>query len=357
MTLQTGTFWHYVRQHSLDSEKKLTKDNRISREVLQHVLSVLMSGVKADSGAVQILNTNRNIARTLFHIRLELDSRNREIFVKVFDDPRKTLEKRIAIAEAVNRFHQYAQQRFSPLGCLGVAPLIGPFPAQPVVVVEKVSGTLLARLLRNGVWKSSFSGNDSKIENTLERVGRWLRVFHDEPDPVLRPVSLERVLESVLRIFDGLPAPPYNAVLRSKVEKFCSRSLERTTVRELPVVTQHGDFLPQNIIVEGDKIYGLDFNAVRVDADGLEDLSTFIAYLELFSKLPICSRRIIKRWRASFLRGYGESGWDIPLLRVFVLRCIFAILRESIRHKTLARGIISRYVARTISTLDGELKD
>jgi hypothetical protein len=185
-------------------------------------------------------------------------------------------------------------------------------------------------------------------------VGEWLRVFHDEQNSVLKPITPERVLESVLREFDRLPASPYDATLRSKVEKFCSRCLERTAVRELPIVPQHGDFLPHNIIVEGDKVFGLDFNATRMDGDGLEDLSNFIAYLELFRKLPICSRRVIERWRASFLGGYGQSGWDTPLLRVFVLRSMLALLHESIRYKTLARGLTSRYVARTLATLEGD---
>lgn len=352
MTLPTDTFRQFA-QDSLHRVKKLTKDNRTSQGVLQDVLSALISGGMANSEAVQVLSTNRNIARTLFHIRLELDSREREIFVKVFDDPRKTLEKRIALAETENRFHQSAERRFSTVRCLGVAPLIGPFPGQPVVVVEKVQGTLLSDLLGHAVWKSALSADDSKIENALKRVGQWLRVFHDEQNSVLRPVTPETVLESVLREFDRLPAPPYGATLRSNVEKFCSRSLERTTVRELPTVPQHGDFLPHNIIVDGDKVFGLDFNATRLDA-GVEDLSNFVAYLELFRKLPICSRRAVERWQSSFLGGYGPSGWDRPLLRVFVLRNMLALLHESIRYKTLARGLISRYVARKLANLEGE---
>jgi Phosphotransferase enzyme family len=353
VTLPSGTVGQYVHQDSLHGEKKLTKDNAISQRVLQEVLSALIPGVKVSSEAVTILNMNRNIARTLFHIRIGPDSRDRQIFVKVFDDPRKTLEQRIELAETENRFHQCARRRFSSVNSLGVPPLIGPFPGQPVVVVEKVKGILLSRLLSHAVWKSAFTADDSKVENTLERVGEWLRVFHDEENSVLRPVTPESVLAAVLREFDRLPTPPYDATLRSKVEKFCFRSLERTTVRELPIVPQHGDFLPHNIIVDGEKVFGLDFNSTRLDA-GLQDLSNFIAYLELFRKLPICSRRAIERWRASFLGGYGQSGWDGPLLRVFVLRCTLALLHESIRYKTLARGLISRHVARTLATLEGE---
>ena len=353
MTPPSGTSRQYVHRDSLNGENKLTKDNRISQGVLHDVVSALTSGEKANSEAVQILNTNRNIARTLFHVRLELDSREREIFVKVFDDPRKTLEKRIALAEVENRFHQDAERRFSTVRCLGVPPLLGPFLGQPVVVVEKVKGILLSDLLGHAVWKSAFNADDSKVGSALERVGEWLRVFHDEQNSVLRPVTPEAVLEMVLREFDRLPAPPYDARLRSKVEKFCSRSLEQTTVRELPVVPQHGDFLPHNIIVDGDKVFGLDFNATRLDA-GVEDLSNFVAYLELFRKLPICSRRAVERWQASFLGGYGQSGWDRPLLRVFVLRKMLALLHESIRYKTLARGLISRYVVRKLANLEGE---
>ena len=360
MNPQAGTFWQQILQHTRLRGGSFTKDNEISERVLHDVLAALMSNKKTgprarqSSNRVQILRRNRNIARTLYHVRLEPSSRKREIFVKVFDHPRKTLEQRLALAEVENRFHQCAQRRFSALPSLGVAPLIGPFPEQPVVVVEKVRGILLSDLLRRAVWKSSFNSADCGVAHTLRRVGEWLRVFHDEPDPIFRPVTLERILESVLREFDRLPASRFNPVLRSKAERFCILSLEQTSVRELRVVPQHSDFLPHNIIVDGDKIYGLDFTSVTADADGVEDVSNFIAYLELFRKLPICSRRAVRRWQASFMDGYGLSSWDGPLLQVFVLRSVFRILHENIRYKGIARSFASRYVASMLSALDGE---
>ena len=163
MNPQTGTFWQQILQHTRLRDGSFTKDNEISERVLHDVLAALMSNKKTgprarqSSNRVQILRRNRNIARTLYHVRLEPSSRKREIFVKVFDHPRKTLEQRLALAEVENRFHQCAQRRFSALPSLGVAPLIGPFPEQPVVVVEKVRGILLSDLLRRAVWKSSMN--------------------------------------------------------------------------------------------------------------------------------------------------------------------------------------------------------
>lgn len=305
-------------------------------------------------GPAQVLSRESNIARTIFRVRMEGEGSKHDFFVKVFDDPRKTPEQRLAVAAAENRFHVSAQRRFAENSPFSVAPLLGPFPEQPVMVVKAVAGEQLIKLLRKTVWASRLSSG-SRLDPVIARVGGWLRTFHDGSDMSERlPLVPEDVVGAVLGAFDRIRAKGFDERLRLRVENFCRRSLQQTAVRELQCVDQHNDFLPHNILIDGDRICGLDFNSVTGRGNRLVDVANFVAYLELLLKVPVASPAAVRRWQKRFLEGYRTGEWDEALLQVFVLASILRLLEVSIRYGVITTPLTVRFVRRLLRTNLGE---
>jgi aminoglycoside phosphotransferase (APT) family kinase protein len=81
----------------------------------------------------------------------------------------------------------------------------------------------------------------------------------------------------------------------------------------IPAAARQGDFIPQNILVDGTRIGVVDFESFS-EADSIyEDVGTFVAYLQALSALPYYSQKALERLAASFLRAYGLEGDEVAL--------------------------------------------
>jgi len=145
-------------------------------------------------------------------------------------------------------------------------------------------------------------GADRKIA-VLERMGAWLRRFHDSTQPSEGSADLQERLQWLqARLADNCPSSrTFSAMLA-----YLNNEVRRFAGSAFRIVGLHGDCKPENFLVRDAQVIGIDVSwKHRYVAE--YDLSQFLAQLALFARSMRGCRlmRSGKQLEAAFLRGYG----------------------------------------------------
>lgn len=189
----------------------------------------------------------------------------------------------------------------------GVPAPLAMFPKAGVLIMEKLPGTPLDVILKR---KANFLIGVCwrvKASEVGCRVARWLKQFHLATS---RPVGSHKsssYLASLAASLDrcvqkGLSHKAANEV--RKMAEDASQIFEGETAR---TAARHGDFIPQNILVDGGSVALVDFENFSERDLIYEDMGTFLAYLRLQAGSPLYSRLALKAVTDGFLSGYGED--------------------------------------------------
>jgi aminoglycoside phosphotransferase (APT) family kinase protein len=109
----------------------------------------------------------------------------------------------------------------------------------------------------------------------------------------------------------------------TRLLQFCEQQVSRVKKKQVPVVGEHPDFQPDNVLVSPARVTVLDFTNFRYGSP-YNDVARFLASLDFFSKNLLYSQRRLRALMAAFLNGYGwrpgemDAGLTIYLLRDMV---------------------------------------
>jgi aminoglycoside phosphotransferase (APT) family kinase protein len=184
--------------------------------------------------------------------------------------------------------------------------------------------------------------------------GAWLRRFH-----ALRPLperenDFESKLDFVRQIVGA--AGDRDPLLRRASERLAESAKAASAVR-LPASWVHGDMKSDNLLVDGERVTGLD--AQLVDENTVAyDLAPFLNHLFLLRWTPrgLLHRRKLKLMADRFLATYSPEAknWGLPItwLRVYLLLQIVARLQHLLPLRALAQRAAARAeLARAIDSL------
>lgn len=222
-------------------------------------------------------------------------------------------------------------------GC-GVARPIAYFPEYMTVVTSEVRGQNFHALLkrkaawwRRGEWDLSARG---------QAAGHWLRNFQhftgqgrSEPLPV--DELLAEIRADVARCVDqGMPAADAEALLADARARAA-----RVQDHLVPVVGQHPDYQPDNILIADNGVTVIDFTSFQHGAPQ-SDVARFVAGVLFLAKSPFYPWSRMQRVAAAFLRGYGETPEDtgdalMLYATVFMVRAAGAVAAWP--HRALVR--------------------
>lgn len=211
---------------------------------------------------------------------------------------------------ALDEFHaaQRVYAAYPPSRGYGVVKPFGVIPERGLLFLSYVEG-------RNASDMLLASSADGKIAS-LERMGAWLRRFHDSTNPSEGSAGLhERLQWLQARLIDNRPSSP---AFGSAME-YLSSEVRKFPTGPSRIIGLHGDCKPENFLVRGAQVVGIDVGwRHRYVAE--YDLSQFLAQLALLS-------RSVRGWRlwpsykqleAAFLRGYGvDNPASIRLIEWF----------------------------------------
>jgi hypothetical protein len=199
----------------------------------------------------------------------------------------------------------HLHERFGPVaGCAVVRP-IAFFPEHLTVVTEAGAGANLHQLVKKSAvrWRSR-AGLDAAGEH-CRMAGVWLRHFQTITDqvcqaPLPRAQMVEWIEADVAQcVALGLPARDGAALVA-----FARARLAAVGDRPFPVVGQHPDYQPDNVLVSPGRATVLDFTSFQ-HGTPFSDVARFAAALDFLAKSPLYPRGRCRSLAAAFLDGYG----------------------------------------------------
>ena len=225
------------------------------------------------------------------------------------------------------------------------------------IVFTFIPGVPLDKLLR--MHANVLTGNLNpiglrRLGRAASHVGQWLKSFH-----TATAIEVQKFDHSLFTAeLDGAIAKcePLR-VSNLGIEVLRDRALklsERAAGSSVPIAATHGDFLPQNILLEHGRPGVIDFASSYRSGPVYTDLAHFVGYLISLGSKPLYARKAIERAIRAFLEGYSRH-LNHTVLRLYVVRAILRIANDS--SQTRRRELAETTIRLINSILDEESTD
>lgn len=206
---------------------------------------------------------------------------------------------------------------------------------QGILRMSGVPGTSLAQVLHRRANVVLGVLNLRQMREYGTELGRWLQRFHGATASQAQPhnhIEFMKQLDATLVRSSHWLGESTLQTLRQRAQA-SSISLDGVG---LNMAAAHGDFNPQNILVDGKQVGVVDFAAYRTSAPIYCDLSTFVAYVALLASKRRYYAAALRVLLQHFLHAYGE-GWEPRVLGMFVLNATLVITKDG-PHRELSRA-------------------
>ena len=170
------------------------------------------------------------------------------------------------------------------------------------------------------------------LERHAHRIGRWLRSFHEAttaPDQGFDPSRFCAELDALIEKSASGGLEPAGL---EKIREEARQQSAKVSGKPMCAAATHGDFLPQNILLEDGEPGVIDFASCSRSAPVYVDLAHFAGYLLILSRKSRYDGKTIESVIQQFWRGYARE-LDPTILRLYVLRAILSILSDSSREQ------------------------
>jgi Ser/Thr protein kinase RdoA (MazF antagonist) len=95
----------------------------------------------------------------------------------------------------------------------------------------------------------------------------------------------------------------------------------------MATAARQGDFIPQNVLVDGNRLGVVDFESFSKREPIVEDIAMFVAYVQALSAFPHYSQSALKPLNNAFLQACRFSGAEAPL-QLYFARCTLILISE-----------------------------
>jgi hypothetical protein len=237
--------------------------------------------------------------------------------------------------------------------------VIAALPVAKTLVLHKLPGTPLSQILKiKGNW---LAGRlyERQLCGMARQAGEWLRLFHNATDEGKMAFDAGAYLAVFEMRLERCKAYGAGGHGLEKLKSAAERASRRVHGASMTAAMRQGDYLPQNLLVNGSRIAVVDFeNAAERDAV-YEDLGTFLAYIALLRASPFYSARLLQRMGVRFSEGYGDIS-DPALLDLYVAKAAVTIFSEFMRHpgagtRTWRRRRVEAELRRIAERLEGSM--
>lgn len=253
----------------------------------------------------------------LMEYSFKLNSKEKRIFIKC----------QVLVADA----GQGAMEEFSNLTKL--RRILGPefarglpepllvLPSKGILVTSKVPGVPFAAILKKYANRASALFLGSAVASKAYAAGLWLRNFQAATQN--EPLAFNK---------DSFLAEFQRRVSRLEAKGFrpnCTREiLERASVQAtslhgnlVSASARHGDFIVQNILLNGKEVGAVDFEAFSPREPVYDDPGMFLGYLLVLETRPFYHAKSLAAARFAFLEGLrGKDAMDRSLLNIYTLK-------------------------------------
>ena len=207
-------------------------------------------------------------------------------------------------------------------------PLLA-LPKRGMLVTSKIPGVPLAPILKKYANRLVGPFRSYTLGETARRVGMWLRGFqdatHGEPVPYNRDSYLAELEMRLLQVQEKGFEP---GLIRQILQKASLRSAPLNG-RLISTAAKHGDFIAQNILIDGGAVGVVDFEGFGEREPVYDDLGMFLGYILVLGGRALYSRQSLDTVRRGFLAGFlaGDT-IDQALLDIYILKGAVRVIAD-----------------------------
>jgi len=241
-------------------------------------------------------------------------------------------------------------------------------PEHRLIVTEDVDGAVLQGQIEASARGCSVPEKLGELKQHCRLAGGWLRSFQartqgycpgqDQGCPPMKVKGASRIVEQTIARLNQLVeqdrrvfAPDF----LQEIEAFLRRNLADHRIDEKTICSIHGDYFAGNLIVDGDKIAGLDFESATWGSP-LFDVGYFVFQLQTFQEKLRYRNLVIEQLIDEFLEGYGlparhQEFWaHHPMFRIlFISHAVSRLLSlVNCRPMLSPRCVYRKFIARRL---------
>lgn len=211
----------------------------------------------------------------------------------------------------------------------GVPEPLFVLPALGILVTHKIPGTPLAQSFKKFDNRFCAPFCSAAVAEKARQAGVWLKSFQEATQA--EPIVFDRVcflagLEKRLSILEHKGFEPQLA--REILDKVALQST-RFQGRLTPAAARHGDFIPQNILIQDDRVGIVDFEAFAERKSVYYDPSMFLGYLLLLRTHAPYHPGSLDRAQLGFLAGFcGKGVIDEDLFSIYSLQSAIRLITD-----------------------------
>lgn len=198
-------------------------------------------------------------------------------------------------------------------------------PEALAIALEKLPGKSLQTLLKRRANRATGIFAMAKFRGIAAQLGRWLRLFHRSTFEPAGTHDAEAYIATISKWLEHCRANGLEEGIARRVLDLASTASHRAESQLVPRAAFHGDLIPANILVNGDRIAIVDFGGYRTPEPIYNDLGFVLAYFGVMAQSPLYSHRLVQGMSRGFLEGYGEIE-STELLNLYTLRGLLDIL-------------------------------
>jgi hypothetical protein len=259
-----------------------------------------------------------------FIIRWELKSGDKKVKI-VVKLPREDVAS--GVVEKEYKSLELLYERFQEFQRFSVPKPICYWPEYPAIVLVKVDGENLSKLIKEKANRFSTQNEIQFAAKSCYFCGEWLSVFHKVTRQhngryVLNSESFIPTISEKLRECSKLGIAKN---LQNRIINVLKVRLNKYQGESLIVTGQHSDFVPWNVLISPGKINVLDFAGLK-SGPIYEDLSLFLGTIESLPRYWRYSHTVAEKLQKSFVNGYGEDKISTGILELFLIKSMIKLL-------------------------------
>ena len=202
-------------------------------------------------------------------------------------------------------------------------------PEKATLVTTRVPGVSLSLILKRCGNRFVGPFRSSALAEIAQRVGAWLRVFQKTTQKPPLPFSRDSYLAALKMWLSEAQGKGLGSELAGEILQRLSDYTLPLNGRLISASGKHGDFIPQNILVEDTSIAVVDFEGFAEHEPIYDDVGMFLGYLFVLKARAFYSWRSLGAVRNGFLRGFlSEDEIEEALLNIYTLKSVVRIIAD-----------------------------
>lgn len=313
---------------------------------LEKIIDKLLTSqffIEKDIFSIEIKSDHQRIASRLLEVKLFINnSTSVTVFVKMLNGNKQSksfLKNQKLIQKEYDLLNRIYAETLD-LSNISVVKPLAVFPEDLTLVTLSAGDLTALDVFKKSMCRWGGARELSRSVTIAENCGQFLMRLQSMTLGRNEVISKENISKRLLDSIDRI-LPENNTLykkIHASIQLFMKNKLSGSDTElgdlntNIVISRCHGDYTPQNVIVQGEKIFVLDFCDSNIQSIYF-DIARFYQVLDYYNFDPRFSSKKINKIKTAFLKEFGPLNENI--LTIFRLEILIQGIKERIRMREL----------------------